>query len=246
MKQIELFVRKWPRTILLMILGAVIGYVLWMYIPQEYTAETKLSVSIDYNRTGKLYDMEQDILLGITEDILHSDAVMKKVFEQSGASDYASFFADTTTTRTNKTWSLSIRGKDPESIGRSALLWQQTAADHLRDAVDHAVRAEALQNELDGLTRCISDGNGSVTPAGCPVSTEETLSTIDLLQSLIREEQTESSGISSAIRIGPVSADQLEIRHASRGAAVDTFLGALAGLLVSFALVWFPKGGKPE
>ena len=43
-----------------MLAGAVLGYILWMFLPQYYTAVTRLSVSIDYNRTGKLEDLEED------------------------------------------------------------------------------------------------------------------------------------------------------------------------------------------
>ena len=79
MKQIESFVKDWPRAVILMLAGALLGWVLWMFLPQQYTAVSTLSVSIDYNRTGKLDDLEQDRLLGITEDMIHSDKVMKAV-----------------------------------------------------------------------------------------------------------------------------------------------------------------------
>ena len=62
-----------------MLAGTLAGYVLWMFLPQEYNALTKLSISIDYNRTGKLDDLEEDRLIGVTEDILHSEAVMRPV-----------------------------------------------------------------------------------------------------------------------------------------------------------------------
>ena len=110
MKQIESFVKNWPRAVILMLAGALLGWVLWMFLPQQYTAVCTLSVSIDYNRTGKLDDLEQDRLLGITEDMIHSDKVMKAVYQHSSEPDYQAFFAHTATTRTNQTWSLKITG----------------------------------------------------------------------------------------------------------------------------------------
>ena len=242
MEKIESFIKHWPRAVLLMVLGALLGLGAWMFLPQHYTAVSKLSVSIDYNRTGKLDTLEQDRMLGITEDFLHSEDIMQPVFQQSSAQDYASFFARTRTTRTNETWSLTITGEDPEELGRLALLWLDTAYDSLNEGLAHAVKAEALQNELEGLTRCIQDSSG--TASACPADPEEIRQQIEIYTTQIREEQNATRGLPAAIRIGVKDPGKLEIRSASRSAAADTFFGACCGLLIAFAIVWFPESRK--
>ncbi len=229
----------------MMLAGALLGWLLWMFLPQHFTAITTLSVSIDYNRTGKLDDLEQDRLLGITEDMIHSDRVMKAVWEHTSEADYPTFFAHTATTRTNQTWSLKITGKDPKEIGAAAAAWLDIAHSELRNALDHAIRAESLQNEIEGLSRCIQDSNTAVMSSGCPVTTEDTLETIERLSIRLSEEQRQAGGISSSIRIGPKNPDQLQIRPASRGAAADVLIGALIGLLAAFAIVWLPGKDNP-
>lgn len=229
-----------------MILGGIIGWILWMFLPQNYTATTRLSVSIDYNRTGKLEDLEQDRLLGITEDILHSDVVMKQLYQQTDYADYPTFFNTTATTRTNDTWSLSVTGKDPEECGRIAVLWLDTAYDALMQAKSHAIKAEAYRNELEGLTNCIQDGLGQQPSSGCLMDIEETHQQIEFYTQFIQEESAASHGLSTAIRIGQKNPEQLEIRPASRTAAVDTFLGALIGLLIAFAIPWIHRTEDPE
>lgn len=239
MKQIETFIRRWPLAVFLMLAGGLAGWILWMFLPQQYTASVRLSVNIDYNRTGKLDDLEQDKILGITEDILHSDTVMEKVFQSTSNPDFQTFFKNTSTTRTDKTWSMTVRGRDPEETARIALLWLDTAYDELYESLEHASKAEALQNDLEGLTRCIQD---SILPGiVCPSDTEDIRTRINELTPLIREEQTRSRGISPAVRIGPKNPDQLELKPASRTAAADTFFGAISGLLLAFASVWFPQ-----
>ena len=221
------------------------AWFLWQ--PGEYRAFTRLSVGIDYNRTGKLDDLEEDRLLGITEDIIHSDAVMQQVFlQQSSEPEYNAFFRRTAMTRTNQTWSLMVSGEDPEEIGRSAVFWLDTAYEALRSALEHAVRAEALQNELDGLTRCIQDSDAAVMTAACPEDPERIHRLIEDLSSQISGEQLLSGGISAAIRLGPKNSGQLEIRPASRSAAAYTLIGALTGLLITFALAWIPRGNDPR
>lgn len=241
MEQINLFIKHWMRAALLMLAGAILGYLLWMFIPQQYSAVSTLSVSIDSSRTGKLDDLQQDRLIGITEDIIHSDSVMKPVFEKSSETDYRSFFEKTRTTRTNETWSLSITGKDPKEAAELSVLWLNTAYDALHEAQRHAILAEAYQNELDGLTRCIQDTARTAAPAGCPDDPEALSQQITNCTKRIQEELNSSGGLSTAIRIGQKSPEQLQLRPASRSAAADTLLGAFCGLILAFALCWIPK-----
>ena len=243
MKQIDTFIKQWPRAVCLMLAGGLLGYVLWMFLPQQYTAVSRLSVSINYNQTGKLEDLQEDRLIGVAEDILHSDEVMEQIFQQSDYPDYQTFFDHTQTSRTNETWSLAIKGKDPEEIGRLSLLWLKTAHASLSAAHDHAIRAEAMQNRLEGLTRCIQDSTASAIPAGCPSDRNETMQQIGFYTEAIQEELSLSHGLSPALLVGPENDSRLEIRPASRNAAQDTFFGALAGLLAAFAIVWFGENG---
>ena len=244
MKQIETFIRHWPRTVFLMLAGALAGYVLWMFLPQEYNALTKLSISIDYNRTGKLDDLEEDRLIGVTEDILHSEAVMRQVFEKSSAETYEDFFARTRTFRTNDTWSLAVTGKDPQEIAASALLWLDKAYEMLQDAQRHAFLAEAYQNELDGLTRCVAESAEGVISSGCSGDPETLSQPIESYTQSIQEELQASHGLSTAIRIGQKHPERIELRAASRTAALSTILGAFCGLIISLAICMIPKGSK--
>lgn len=226
---------------MLMIAGGLLGLLCWIFIPRQYTAVVRLSVGIDYNRTGKLEEIQEDRLLGITEDILHSDSVMEQVFAQSGFTDYRNFFDHTLITRTNETWSLLITDRDPEKIGRLALIWLDQAYDSLQNARKHAIKAEALQNELEGLTRCVQEQAASVLPSGCPESPEEISADIDYYANAIEEELTASHGLPTAIQLASKNPDQLEIKPASRSAAVVCLCGAFIGLLIAFAIVWIPK-----
>ena len=131
MEQIESFLKHWPRTVVCMLLGALIGYALWMFLPQRYIASVRLNLSIDFNHTGKLSDSEEDRLIGIIEDTLHSDGIMEKVFETSGCQEFRAFYDDTQIYRTNEDWSLTITGNDPEEIGRLALVWLDEAYEML-------------------------------------------------------------------------------------------------------------------
>ncbi len=243
MEQIEAFLKHWPRAVFCMLLGALIGLAAWMYLPQQYVAIARLDVSIDYNRTGKLDDIEQDRILGVTEDVLHSEDVMDVVFRESSDPDYMSFYKKTRTNRTNERWYLTITDDDPEKISELALLWLDTAYEQLVDSLDHAIRAEALQNELDGLTRCVQN-SAPAYYTDCPADMEETGRLIDALAAKIREEKAVSRGLSTAIRPGAKQPRLLEIRSASRSAAADTILGALCGLTVACAIVWLPWNRK--
>lgn len=246
MEQIELFLKRWPRTVILMLLGGLVGWIAWMFLPQQYAAVSHFSVTIDYNRTGSLDNLQEDRLLGITEDILHSDAVMEEVFRQSSDTDYKTFYAKTLTTRTNETWALSITGHDPEELSRLALYWLDIAYDRLDDALTHAYLAEEYEKAMEGLTGCIQNSASGVTVSGCPSDPAALMSAIDDLMDHILTERAASHGISSAVCLGGKNPGQLEIRPASRSAAMDTLLGAMIGFIISFAIVWVPRSGKEK
>ncbi len=245
MEQIESFIKNWPRAVLCMLAGALIGWIAWMFLPQDYTAVAGLSIIVDYNHTGKLTDLEEDQIVGITEDILHSREIMETVFQASSESDYDRFFNRTRITRTNSSWNLVLTGEDPEEIGKLALLWRDSAYDMLSDSLDHAVRADAFYNVLEGLTRCIRDSK-AIPAADCPTDPEEITAGIDAAAKQLREEKAAARGLSSAVILGAKDSGSLQIRPASRSAAADTFLGALCGLAAAFALVWFPTNRKQE
>lgn len=238
MEQIESFLKNWPRAVLLMILGGVIGLHVWLFSPKTYTASVTLAVGIDYNRTGTLSELEEDRLLGISEDIIHSDEVMAVPFALSGETDYNAFFRRTNVSRTNSAWTLSVSGKDAELTGRLALSWLDAAHERLIDAQEHAIKAEALRNELEGLTRCVQYSAENVPASVCPVVEEDALNEY---AARIIEEENVSHGLPSAVRVGAANPNELTLKSASRGAAFGTLLGALCGLLAAFAFVWFPQ-----
>ena len=240
MEQIESFLKHWPRTALLMLIGGLAGLIVWMFVPQQYTASVRLNISVDHNRTGKLEVLEEERIIGVVEDVLHSDNVMESVFRESGRDDYRGFFNNTLITRTNDDWRLSLRENDPEKAGKLTLLWLDTAYASLYDHLGHAVRAEALQNELDGLTRCIQNSGNAGFTAVCAADPEVLRSDIDALTEEILTENRAAGGISSAILIGDKNPKQLEIRPSSVTSSVSVLLGAFCGLLTAFALVWLP------
>ena len=246
MEPIRKFLSHWPLALLLMLAGSILGLLCWMFIPGAYTASTRLTVGIDYNRTGSLDNLEEDRILGVTEDILHSDPIMEPVFRASLDDDYGKFFRRTMITRTNETWCLEITGKDPEETAHLALLWLDTAYDALDEALDHAIRAEALQNRLEGLTRCLQSGTAADTYALCNMEPDALLEQIGQYTEMIRAEETASHGLSSAIRLGTKNSGQVELVSANRTAAADTLIGAFCGLLIAFGIAWLPGRESDE
>ena len=246
MEQIESFLKHWPRIVVLMLLGALLGWIAWMFIPQTYIASVRLNLSIDFNRTGKLDDLEEARIIGIVEDSLHSDDIMERVFAKSDREDFRSFYNETQIYRTNEDWSLTITGKDPEEIGRLALVWLDEAFDLLYERSEHATRAEALQNELENLTRCVQNNGSAAFTAVCGTDPEETLARIDFYTKILTEEKQLSRGMSTAIMIGEKNPQQLDIRPLTRTNAVSIILGAFCGLLIAFAIEWFPHKDKQQ
>ena len=156
---------------------------------------------------------------------------------KASMTDYDAFFRRTAVSRTNSAWTMSVSGSDAKLTGELALAWLDAARERLLDAQEHAIKAEALRNELDGLTRCVQYSAENVPASVCPVVEEGIL---DKYAARIIAEENVSHGLPSAVRVGASNPNALTLKPASRGAAFDTLLGALCGLIAAFAFVRFP------
>ena len=233
MKEVEAFFAHWLRGVLCTFVGALLGIVLSLWIPKQYDATAHLTVTIDYNKTGTLDELAQDRLIGGSEDIIHSDAVLSAACGETESCTADSLQDKIRITRTLETWTLSVRDSNPTRAAETALNWQRAAYDALWDAHEHAVKADAAQKRLDAITECLQE-------PGCP-DAESLPAEIDTLSAEIRSENEAAHGLSSAIRIGSLNPSGLELRSASRSTAVGALLGALVGLIFAFALVWLPE-----
>ena len=138
MEPISAFFIHWRRAILLMICGGILGFALSLIIPGRYCATVFLSTAIDYNKTGSLETLEEDRMLGITEDIINSEPVLANACMEAGwdGCSVQKLRENMRITRTAGTWSLSIISDDPQIAAVSALAWL--------NAADTALRAEAV------------------------------------------------------------------------------------------------------
>ncbi len=231
-----------------MICGGILGFILSLIIPGRYCATVFLSTDIDYNKTGSLETLEEDRMLGITEDIINSEPVLTNACMEAGwdGCSVQKFRENMRITRTAGTWSLSILSNDPKIAASTALAWLNAADTALRDAQTHALRAEAYQKELDGVSECLHEIFINGKSALCPISRQEIEERIKTLSEEITKENTEAYGLSSAIRIGAKSPDLLQLKAASRTAAEGTILGAFVGLLTAFIWAWVTFTRKDE
>lgn len=231
-----------------MICGGILGFAMSLIIPGRYCATVFLSTAIDYNKTGSLEILEEDRMLGITEDIINSEQVLSNACLEAGwdGCSVQELRENMRITRTAGTWSISIYSNDPKIAAASALAWLNAADTALRDAQIHALRADAYQKELDGISGCLHEFFTDGKSALCPISQQEIEAKIKTLSEEITNENTEAHGLSSAIRIGTKSPDQLQLKTASRTAAKGTILGAIIGLLTAFIWVWGTFARKDE
>ncbi len=68
---------------MLMVLCALSGYAAARLLPERIEATATLSISIDHHRTGVLTDLEQDRMIGVSEDIIRSADVLEAIRIQS-------------------------------------------------------------------------------------------------------------------------------------------------------------------
>ncbi len=224
-----------------MILGGVVGYGVSFLRTPSYQATVYLTTAIDNSQTGSLEELEADRMLGITEDILTSDAVLSPVCQMSpGCEDLQVLRTQVQIERTIGLWALSAFSDDAVEAVRLARLWLKTGHAALLERQTHALQAEMLSRQLEGLTACVQDAADGHPPVICSGPDMETLLTdIRTMSEHIQDERQLSGGISPAILFGPLNLDHIQLRDLNAAPGLLSLLGAFAGLLLSILLLIF-------
>ncbi len=246
MNTLDIFLKHWRRSVLLMIAGGILGYGASFLRPPSYQATAYLTTAIDYSRTGSLEELEADRMLGIAEDILNSDGVFRQLCQERVSCDPGEIRQSVQVERTIGLWALSVFSDDAAEAVTLARGWLEAARAVLLERQTHALQAETLSLQLEGMAVCVQNAVNGNPPAVCSGKDLDTLlADIQAVSARIQQEQLLSGGISSAVVFGPLNLDHIQLRNLRTAPGLFTLLGALAGLFLS-ALLAILRPAKAE
>ena len=152
--------KYWWLIIVFMLVGAIAGRIVHLFLPPVYETHAKMGISIDYSRTGLLSDIEEDQAFGTVADVFSTEPVLNKVVEIANSEniqiDKELLKQTVIHERTDNTWLFRAQHEDPKVAARLANIWIEESYKALDDAYSHTLLAGKLPkvygfvNELCG------------------------------------------------------------------------------------------------
>jgi hypothetical protein len=239
------FYRNSGLIVLVSLLGGLAGLAFHYTQPPVYEAKASLPVSLDLAKTGPLSEFDQTFLLGMARELLVSDDVTHRVWSESqsyGIPEEALregryVFIE----RRQYVIDIRIRNKSSQTAQTLANLWSEQGYQALRQARQHAMRAETLGVYLLGLEAC-TEGLNKDQPYFCSyASFGEVHEELEIVMAELDVELTAAKGITPYLLIQEPQLAVATQNPAAFSRNLLVFSGAMFGFLTALAFLSFRK-----
>jgi hypothetical protein len=240
-------VSRWWIVLSLMISGALVGFGFHFILPPIYEASAIISVNLDFPK-AILTQTEEDDAFNSASGIINSSSVMNNVIAEAAREGFSltppQFHRDFYLEGRLSVWSLLVRERDPKAAAALANIWAQISMDALNTALTHALQADQLQTQINGLENCLA----GVTPRAGAVQQECQGYSHDVIQSMLLEqtasminERKLSLGILSITTFGLTDQAVAPGTPVVYGQGGLVLAGAFLGFFISLWAVNLPK-----
>jgi hypothetical protein len=230
--------RYWWVVVLFGMFGALSGWVFQRLQPPVYSAETGISVSIDYARTGTLTDTEEDFAIGIIGDVISSPAVLQETVrlasEQNLEIGENELLEAVNFERRSSIWIARFQHRNAQSAMILADAWSRAAYTTVERAHQHALTADVYSHQIDVLERCL-EGAPAVTAGGELCSLENLgniLDEIQVLNTQLSKELRAAMGVLPYTSFAQTGQSVLSAPAVTYRPAQVMLAGSLIGLLL--------------
>ena len=219
--------------VLLTVVGGLVGWAFHFFRPPVYEATAFLTVNMDFQKVN-LTQIEEDFAFNSSEAIGTSVDVMNQVVTQAQAEgiliDYNQLLESISLERKQSVWEFHVRNRNPEIAARLANLWAETAFQALNAALEHAIRADQIQDQIKSLSLYqFTSGSPGLSP-----DLQTTLSSLsaDLLQ-----EKQLSQGVIAVMKYSLTGSAVIPTRPVLYNLANLVLAGAAIGFIISLWVV---------
>jgi hypothetical protein len=230
---------RWWIMVILMIIGGIAGWIFHLFYPPVYEAKAVITINMDFEKRP-LTQYEEDTAFTAAGAIITSSSVKNLVIAEAQVNGYSidlsriqgHFYLE----GKQSVWELRVRDQDPKVSAALTNIWAEKATDALNLALNHALQAEQLQVQIDGLENCLAGtpGQAASPQMGCKGFSQAEIQV--MLQSRTEElvqEKGSSLGIIPIMAIGLTESASVPETPAIYGQAGMVLAGAFIGLIVS-------------
>lgn len=224
--------KRWWVIVLMTVLGGLVGWTFHFFNPPVYEATSFVTANMDFQQRA-LTQYEEDYAFDSAGSISMWDDVENQIIAEAkirgipielNQLGQQMFFE-----RKQSVFELHIRNRDPQIAAQLANIWAEKFYEALNGALEHAIRADQIQAQIDAI-------NGSLS-SGSPVISPQAQTTLKTLSDELLQEQQSSQGIISIMKFavtGSATAPQKPVLYYLANLVLA---GACIGFIVSLWLV---------
>jgi hypothetical protein len=221
--------QRWWVIVLLTSLGGLAGWAFHLLRPPLYESTAYITVSMNF-QNGKITQREQDYAFTAAGAVGNSTEVIDQIVAAAKASGFPIRTDQLTQQmfieRKQSLWEFHIRNRDPGTAAKLADLWAQNALAALNAALGHAIQADQIQAQINGIT--------SFQPAsGLPGLSPEMQTTLQGLSDKLFQEQQASQGIISIMKFALTGSAAVPQKPVLFDLADLVLAGACIGFVIS-------------
>jgi uncharacterized protein involved in exopolysaccharide biosynthesis len=245
--------RFWWVVATCMALGGLIGFAFSSARSPLYEANAVYQVAFDKARAPDAKYLDIEAAKQAAMDIMFSTAVQKRVsdtLKAQGIEFPSSDFGNgrVTVQRMNNRWLLTVRSENAQDAAAIANAWAAAAIAPLDAAYSHAVKVEALEQQIASLKDCFAAGDLASGNA-CAGTAYNTRADLDAqvaeLNSSLSAEQVASGGLVAALTLASSRPATLPSQPIYFGRNTLVLAGMFLGFLLGIGLTWvLPLRGK--
>jgi len=242
-ESVERALARWWMMVILMIIGGSAGWIFHLFYPPVYEAKAVITINMDFEKR-QLTQYEEDYAFGTAGAIITSSEVKNLIITEAQVNGISinlpriqrHFYLE----RKQSVWELRVRDQDPKVAAELTNIWAEKATDALNLALNHALQAEQLQVQIDGLENCLAGtpGQAALPQMDCKGFSQAEIQVMlqDRTEELVQEKKP-SLGIIPIMTIGLTEFASVPEKPAIYGQADLVIAGACIGLVVSLWVI---------
>lgn len=231
---------EWLGVAGIMLVGALIGLLISLFVPPKYEAVSLLTTNLEVvtgtNVTEIMIDSQVDIVGTL---VFHPDIVerVQQRLSESGKSYTATDLINKTKIeRRLMSTLIKVRDANPEEAALIATIWAEKAFERLFEAYPHALALSEAKARQAMLTGCLEDPLKQDLPFCQALNPEIVAQTMDETESIILAKSPLSLGLTGELNVSQYQPAAIPNRPIAFYRSTLILVGALAGLVFSVLL----------
>ncbi len=224
----------------MMLLGALVGFIISLFLPPKYEATAKLTTNLEVVTGTNVTEIMVDAQIDIVGTLVFHPDVVERVRQDLSNEGFIFTASDlvhkTRIERQLMSTLIKVRDNDPEVAALIATTWAENAYERLSEAHTHALTLSQAKATQALLSVCGKDTTKQALPFCQSLTEERTAQLANEIKSTILQESPLSLGLTGELNISQYQPAPIPESPIAFQRSILILAGALAGLTLALIL----------